>query len=227
MYASHFPRRLGSPPRARGKALKLFLMGLRKGITPACAGKSSPRWYSPGRGWDHPRVRGEKRTTARKSSTASGSPPRARGKAKRNENRSRRSGITPACAGKSCTRSHWASPAQDHPRVRGEKEIRGGYLDQMSGSPPRARGKGLIAPCVHNLLGITPACAGKSETIAMKCSILWDHPRVRGEKADLRRSKHPAQGSPPRARGKVKGILFNIPLFGITPACAGKSQCMW
>ena len=60
----------GSPPRMRGKEQAAVQMGVRLGITPAYAGKSVCN--IPCANWqgDHPRVCGEKRTTAGRSSGA-------------------------------------------------------------------------------------------------------------------------------------------------------------
>ena len=45
-----------------------------------------------------------------------------------------------------------------------------------------------------------------------------------GEKHPGRRCSQPARGSPPRVRGKGEGERCLSRVFGITPACAGKSS---
>ena len=51
------------------------------------------------------------------------------------------SGITPAYAGKSCSKELWLVLYKDHPRVCGEKgKLIPFYVDEV-GSPPRMRGK--------------------------------------------------------------------------------------
>ena len=50
----------GSPPRVRGKACWIAPNVLSPRITPACAGKRLVCFEYPGKGWDHPRVCGEK-----------------------------------------------------------------------------------------------------------------------------------------------------------------------
>ena len=50
----------------------------------------------------------------------------------------------------------------DHPRVCGEKFFEVGEIPHWVGSPPRVRGKELYAQAETDILGITPACAGKS-----------------------------------------------------------------
>ena len=114
-------RRLGSPPRVRGKvdAYDLMVSGLR--ITPACAGKRRRGARQRRGGWDHPRVCGEKwlRQCARQGIT--GSPPRVRGKAASLKAQDTQHRITPACAGKSDLLMAERGRQMDHPRVCGEK----------------------------------------------------------------------------------------------------------
>ena len=90
-----------------------------------------------------------------------GSPPRVRGKAIGIVRDAEGDGITPACAGKSSAR-HWKRPAtRDHPRVCGEKSCINARNFVATGSPPRVRGKGILAKSTEWQYRITPACAGK------------------------------------------------------------------
>ena len=99
------PGQRGSPPRVRGKRLQSADdLGIAR-ITPACAGKT-PRRGRGGQGReDHPRVCGENKDTGRKRFKQSGSPPRVRGKHKWACARLLRDRITPACAGKTASRT--------------------------------------------------------------------------------------------------------------------------
>ena len=73
-------KRMGSPPRMRGKAC-LLATGLHDlGITPAYAGKSFDLLDPMRRMQDHPRVCGEKSLFFIASVELKGSPPRMRGK---------------------------------------------------------------------------------------------------------------------------------------------------
>ena len=91
---------LGSPPRVRGKAAaRRDRRGLH-GITPAYAGKRARSPPPPSGRWDHPRVCGEKSMMSRVLLFMVGSPPRMRGKVKRNKRFQLADGITPAYAGK-------------------------------------------------------------------------------------------------------------------------------
>ena len=90
--------------------------------------------------------------------------------------------ITPAYAGK--RRSDWIirSIYWDHPRVCGEKlAAKAGSINGM-GSPPRVRGKAFRVGLAGRILGITPACAGKSIKANGVNYTYKDHPRVCGEK---------------------------------------------
>lgn len=114
-------KRMGSPPRMRGKAC-LLATGLHDlGITPAYAGKSKRRALpalSPG---DHPpHVRGKERSTACNAGAG---------------------GITPACAGKSTVRWVCQSPGWDHPRVCGGKDRQSRCTRITPGITPAYAGK--------------------------------------------------------------------------------------
>ena len=72
--------------------------------------------------------------------------------------------------------------------------------------------------------GITPAYAGKSTCLILFDTLLKDHPRVCGEKRCCTALCRPGVGSPPRMRGKANRGLNKPPVYGITPAYAGKSR---
>ena len=193
----------GSPPRVRGKAKNATLGGGKRGITPACAGKSCIR------------------CTFRTVST--GSPPRVRGKVRAGCPAGLPDRITPACAGKSSTRAKTALTRRDHPRVCGEKPRALPVPFPETGSPPRVRGKGIGVLLQSGSVGITPACAGKSNRDQTILTTFEDHPRVCGEKLRLCEFLLSSLGSPPRVRGKAASACLTSFQTGITPACAGKS----
>ena len=214
---------LGSPPRVRGKARHLVRGAVKRGITPACAGKSRVIVQLCMSTGDHPRVCGEKRTAARLPGLRSGSPPRVRGKASGPPRSSGPGGITPACAGKSLRTRCADLTAGDHPRVCGEKAGMGVQHHKRRGSPPRVRGKVFYYPRQSRKKRITPACAGKRQSDRVESKHPLDHPRVCGEKSRLRSRGSLQRGSPPRVRGKVTCTGSHADALGITPACAGKS----
>ena len=114
-------RRMGSPPRVRGKDVCIVALQDCCGITPACAGKRVSAKYCVLQVGDHPRVCGEKQAERDSIVTKRGSPPRVRGK------------VFPSSAFCPCYR--------DHPRVCGEKTQVKNALEVNAGSPPRVRGK--------------------------------------------------------------------------------------
>ena len=93
----------GSPPRVRGKESNAKTGQKARRITPACAGKRASSFHSMLTRWDHPRVCGEKQLGKNATDYTLGSPPRVRGKVSVDEVNVFHGGITPACAGKSCS----------------------------------------------------------------------------------------------------------------------------
>ena len=133
-------------------------------------------------------------------------------------------GITPAHAGKSsaCLIS---SPARwDHPRPCGEKRGRPRALLHLPGSPPPMRGKGARFRLPVNVVGITPAHAGKSFACFVLQIVTRDHPRPCGEKTRAKLPEMFVEGSPPPMRGKGAYIRYAQGVVRITPAHAGKSS---
>ena len=84
----------------RGKVAFNLRHAVKKGITPAYAGKRLlSRWIPPFR-WDHPRLCGEKEINSHYTFSFSGSPPPMRGKADFISTLYLLTRITPAYAGK-------------------------------------------------------------------------------------------------------------------------------
>ena len=171
---------------------------------------------------DHPRVCGEKAASGGVDVDNAGSPPRVRGKGLCDQRQHVVQGITPACAGKRGTCQGQYIASQDHPRVCGEKPFSAPGTLFPSGSPPRVRGKAVQLFQLIGGVGITPACAGKSQQPKQMDWEQEDHPRVCGEKEDFLKSSFGKMGSPPRVRGKDGAVLPRHDGAGITPACAGK-----
>ena len=155
----------GSPPRVRGKVVHIERHDVTNGITPACAGKSTSLAAIRLSIKDHPRVCGEKSEGLNFSTPVSGSPPRVRGKANRENKFPMIVGITPACAGKRPSRVCGEMRSRDHPRVCGEKILAFRLSLTSGGSPPRVRGKAVSSSIALPSSGITPACAGKSQNL--------------------------------------------------------------
>ena len=72
--------------------------------------------------------------------------------------------ITPACAGNRQTGKRSGIFTKDHPRVCGEQFGAVADMPRARGSPPRVRGTEVEPAQVEAAQGITPACAGNSNT---------------------------------------------------------------
>ena len=215
---------MGSPPRMRGKGQDHLHRRVADGITPAYAGKSPKSRPATGPERDHPRVCGEKSMMSRVLLFMVGSPPRMRGKVKRNKRFQLADGITPAYAGKRPAAWAGAWRTGDHPRVCGEKGTGLTNVTSPMGSPPRMRGKVVHFFGAHLPDGITPAYAGKSRSGRSGTASPRDHPRVCGEKIKPECPDPCISGSPPRMRGKAFCKNRLGLQDGITPAYAGKRR---
>ena len=71
---------------------------------------------------------------------------------------------------------------RDHPRVCGEKHHSLTTVTAKLGSPPRVRGKATMSYAESAEQRITPACAGKRNSVEIFAVMNEDHPRVCGEK---------------------------------------------
>ena len=120
--ACSLSRLAGSPPRVRGKPSVESAPQSGMRITPACAGKTWSPVESIGVEKDHPRVCGENLYTVQPHHRIRGSPPRVRGKPNIFIQPIRITGITPACAGKTCHAEEDSIGCEDHPRVCGENQ---------------------------------------------------------------------------------------------------------
>ena len=111
---------LGSPPRVRGKRARKFERSASQRITPACAGKTYGIGAQMAAVKDHPRVCGENNRNTHLLRGGVGSPPRVRGKPEIRPGQKSCCRITPACAGKTESKTGNPGDAKDHPRVCGE-----------------------------------------------------------------------------------------------------------
>ena len=111
--------------------------------------------------------------------------------------------------------------------MRGEDSLPMPRINVHAGSPPHARGRLNPWTVIERLLGITPACAGKTLYWGHNRVRVSDHPRMRGEDIPSLRSATIRFGSPPHARGRLGRFTPCLPKTGITPACAGKTLLPW
>ena len=164
----------GSPPPMRGKARFPFCKVLPIGITPAYAGKSMKTAQNTIVIGDHPRLCGEKTLDTARSANFVGSPPPMRGKACGSRCYLSAPGITPAYAGKSTICILPSARCRDHPRLCGEKIFADFKHFVWQGSPPPMRGKDLNLRTCFQMLGITPAYAGKRRSKHRLEGTGWD-----------------------------------------------------
>mgnify|MGYP001639887470 CR=1 FL=1 len=215
---------LGSPPHARGRQKKVTAKVRRNRITPACAGKTATGTVRIPTVADHPRMRGEDARVGKTSRRHIGSPPHARGRQRSGDPGERAGGITPACAGKTSSSPFLTTCPWDHPRMRGEDYSVAPRISKLHGSPPHARGRLREEYAKLEKRGITPACAGKTTKGRMNKMREGDHPRMRGEDVSYYNAEAFTMGSPPHARGRRERSCRYGNVFGITPACAGKTS---
>ena len=104
---------------------------------------------------------GEKFVRSGLAISTPGSPLRRRGKVKKTPMRHPEPRITPARAGKGVLPPVCGCLTWDHPRMGGEKQDNGSGVLEVTGSPPRRRGKVLGVELHAPANGITPAQAGK------------------------------------------------------------------
>ena len=132
-------------------------------------------------------------------------------------------GITPARAGKTLSLLHKGRRPQDHPRSCGKDRLLSPLNISVPGSPPLVRERLVKVTRGNNVLGITPARAGKTYHGTVHHTLLWDHPRSCGKDATHGLYKKAAMGSPPLVRERRDNPEDPTTTAGITPARAGKT----
>ena len=157
---------LGSPPLAREQLLSWRAASPHIGITPACAGTTLRSSLVRCSVRDHPRLRGNNFYIAVERALPEGSPPLAREQLINLLVLLGIVGITPACAGTTTFYTQNQICHKDHPRLRGNNTKADAKNLLSLGSPPLAREQPaptLLPPVTS---GITPACAGTTESAA-------------------------------------------------------------
>ena len=155
-----------------------------------------------------------------------GSSPRGRGKRLWFGNTSRRSGLIPTRAGKTCSRLLSACTRAAHPHAGGENMFTPSFSMYTSGSSPRGRGKPELADDSWGDARLIPARAGKTQPYRAPSAAPSAHPRAGGENQDRRVQSVQSRGSSPRGRGKHLGELALRVGQGLIPARAGNRTRM-
>ena len=152
----------GSSPLARGKPWNGLDADGTPGLIPARAGKTTAARRRGRETWAHPRSRGENGLLSCARAGTGGSSPLARGKRDPGGDADRVEGLIPARAGKTYPRCGGQSPAEAHPRSRGENMRGSGACSTGTGSSPLARGKHEEDGVGAHDGGLIPARAGKT-----------------------------------------------------------------
>ncbi len=213
----------GSSPHARGTLFCTDNPPNLVRIIPACAGNASRRRWATVARADHPRMRGERACRARPAPPTAGSSPHARGTQRGPFSRKPDDRIIPACAGNASSCRGSAVPHTDHPRMRGERRLRGYVAFVARGSSPHARGTHRPIGNVPQQRRIIPACAGNAATGPAVDVTRPDHPRMRGERHCRVSVGHTKNGSSPHARGTRSRRLRRWRFPRIIPGCAGNA----
>ena len=209
-----------------GKNIPTLLFdGIKSGSPPRVRGKLWDDESADPAPLAHPRVCGENNTFLNALPRRVGSPPRVRGKLGGPDVGDGPAGLTPACAGKTPRMRAASRAAAAHPRVCGENVLWRSPPPGRAGSPPRVRGKLPSLSTWTRIVGLTPACAGKTDECVEVGGEVGAHPRVCGENTIRLRIEWVNRGSPPRVRGKHGLECAAHCAFRLTPACAGKTCC--
>ncbi len=174
------------------------------GCSPTWAGKRLAATQQELQHEDHPRLCEEKQMEWISSILVSGSSPLMRGKAFASAVMICTAGIIPAHAGKRAYTRYNRQSRWDHPRSCGEKADKDLTKYASIGSSPLMRGKDFRNLDSTIRIGIIPAHAGKSAPIVPRKSLIGDHPRSCGEKAQSDTAGVATRGSSPLMRGKVR-----------------------
>ena len=201
--ASSPTRTPGSSPRVRGK--------------PHVVGDGVPLRVA------HPRACGENRLQGRDQVGFRGSSPRVRGKRLWGTARDFRTGLIPACAGKTSVFFAYSDRSAAHPRVCGENMTCTERKTASRGSSPRVRGKPVPGFRVLLRRGLIPARAGKTPCCSSRARPWTAHPRACGENAQSHYRRFKEFGSSPRLRGKLGTASIRGSAGGLIPARAGKT----
>ena len=110
-------------------------------------------------------------------------------------------GITPACAGTTPAEVILMLALGDHPRMCGDHIKKRLNRVDRTGSPPHVRGPRSHKKKGEESSGITPACAGTTDTVFNVWQFIRDHPRMCGDHKGLISWPDPHSGSPPHVRG--------------------------
>ena len=213
-----------TPPRMRGRLRCFRPCLMTAGNTPAYAGKTFVGEAEQVPGEKHPRVCGEDSLAVLVRCPLTETPPRMRGRLFRNFWDMAHKRNTPAYAGKTGGESQHRIICRKHPRVCGEDCPARSYLYPPRETPPRMRGRRHYCQQCGNILGNTPAYAGKTDISQRMAATIQKHPRVCGEDLQSKSPRIALVETPPRMRGRPWRIQDHTASKRNTPAYAGKTD---
>ena len=132
--------RNGSSPHARGTRTNGVGLAGHPRFIPACAGNALSTPCFPNPTSVHPRMRGERVVLRDGLSLLDGSSPHARGTREPVPGGDHPNRFIPACAGNARLSADRQGRPSVHPRMRGERNVIGGFSGSGVGSSPHARG---------------------------------------------------------------------------------------
>ena len=131
----------------------------------------------------------------------------------------------PAGAGNAFAKLFQNEPAAVHPRGCGERGITAKDPAEAFGSSPRVRGTPLFSWCEIQVIRFIPAGAGNAFLSLCRSFQSAVHPRGCGERAKVKESKGPGNGSSPRVRGTLRYGLFARGIFPVhSRGCGERSS---
>ena len=172
---------------------------------------------------DHPRIRGEHRSSSLVNDSKSGSSPHTRGAREEDRSVVKEGRIIPAYAGSTPLLSPSGPGGTDHPRIRGEHRSRPGRRPTLPGSSPHTRGARRGSSTRGAGWRIIPAYAGSTDAIQMLRTYVGDHPRIRGEHIQKQSADSTGKGSSPHTRGAPRSTANVSITVRIIPAYAGST----
>ena len=207
----------------RGAHVRHGCFKLSERIIPADVGSTSLASDMVPSAKDHPRGCGEHTWTTLTRSSRTGSSPRMRGAPLPATTATHKPGIIPADAGSTSSQASSDASNADHPRGCGEHDLGRREPKKVSGSSPRMRGAHLRNQVKNLSDRIIPADAGSTPSSPSARIRGADHPRGCGEHCRHRRIRASTEGSSPRMRGALPGVVRRNVDYGIIPADAGST----
>ena len=194
----------GLSPHVRGNRNEALDIPAATGSIPACTGKPSTVAGRGARGRVYPRMYGETRAASRAPVRKKGLSPHVRGNHRTTRRRSAISRSIPACTGKPARCRRRRSTRWVYPRMYGETEVMRARRSSWLGLSPHVRGnqdhQRLEAACSRSI----PACTGKPSSHRRLPPRLMVYPRMYGETRTAGAGAGAAEGLSPHVRGNLR-----------------------